>query len=157
MKPNQVNKLYSKLTPHEQANLAFEANANGDNANFEAINSAVEWHNYNMPHYDYRTRSFGLLCLAWYYRGEYWQALAKWVLGLATSNGANVRQYSERLAAMNTALNQICEELNVEVQAVKKLADCCPDYFIDTNCPIRDESKHAELVKEYTELFKRMF
>ena len=37
MKPAQVNKLYSKLTPHEQAALVFEAAVNRDDDETKAI------------------------------------------------------------------------------------------------------------------------
>lgn len=153
MKAGQVNKLYSKLTPLELATLAFEANANGDNQGFEAINSALPLLSYTAPHYDYRRRTYGLVCLAFYYRGEYYQALFKKVLGMSTHDTKQNLEYSAKLAAMDAALNQVCEQINVDVETVKKTACCCADSLIIDHCSIQDEVKHNELVKEYLDVF----
>ena len=42
MKPAQVNKLYSKLIPHEQAALVMEAAARLDESEADAIMEQVE-------------------------------------------------------------------------------------------------------------------
>ncbi len=42
MKPAQVNKLYAKLTPHEQAALAVEAASRHDESAIDAILAHVE-------------------------------------------------------------------------------------------------------------------
>ena len=152
MKPAQVNKLYEKLTPEEQANLCFEANVRGDNADYEAIKSAIEYRNYQAPHHDFRLRSIGLLSLAFYYRGEYWEALSKMVLGLCL-DADEARQFSGKLAAMEAALDQTCKKLKVDVEAVRKVAGCLKGLDVVYN-PFPDVSKHRELVNQYCECFE---
>jgi len=128
LKPAQVNKLYEKLTPEEQANLCFEANVRGDNADYEAIKSAIEYRNYQAPHHDFRLRSIGLLSLAFYYRGEYWEALSKMVLGLCL-DADEARQFSGKLAGCLKGLDVVYN-------------------------PFPDVSKHRELVNQYCECFE---
>ncbi len=157
MKPVQISKLYAKLTPNEQAALAFEASVNDDIADIEAIVSAVTRRNYIMPDREYMKRSDGLILLSWFYRGEYWKNLAMgFSLSLAGTpnkqNGKLVDKYAAKLAAMEVALNQVCSQLNVDVQAVRKVAECLEDLE-----PIPPGENHAELIKQYADLFISLF
>ena len=52
MKPAQVNKLYSKLIPYEQAALCFEAAARQDEAEINDIVDSIEKHSYRCLHTD---------------------------------------------------------------------------------------------------------
>ena len=157
MKTSQINKLYSKLTPRELAVLAFEASVNDDIANMKIIMSAVAKHEYRMPDIEYMHRSNGLVLLSWFYRGEYWKNLAMGFsicfAGLpGKQNDKLADRYAAKLAAMDEALNQVCNQLNVDVQAIKKTAECLEDME-----PIPQGENHAELVKLYAEQFISLF
>jgi hypothetical protein len=56
MKAAQEDKLYSKLTPVEQAALAFEALARNDEAELDVIVDSVERLYYQCTHWQYRWR-----------------------------------------------------------------------------------------------------
>jgi hypothetical protein len=67
MKASQLNKLYSMLTPLEQASLAIGALARQDMAEFEVITDNVEMHTYPSLHADYRQRIDGYYTLGGFY------------------------------------------------------------------------------------------
>ncbi|MDD4914830.1 MAG: hypothetical protein PHW13_07310 [Methylococcales bacterium] len=60
-------------------------------------------------------------------------------------------KFAARLAAMDEALNQVCNALNVDVGAVRKVAECLDDIE-----PIPQGENHAELVKHYVDLFSKI-
>ena len=53
MKQQQVNKLYSKLTPQEQSALLFEAAIRKDENEVDLILDYVEMRTYSIPHLNY--------------------------------------------------------------------------------------------------------
>ena len=63
MKPAQVNKLYAKLTPHEQAALVIEAASRLDESEVDAILEHVERKHYISAHTDYTQRIQALTVL----------------------------------------------------------------------------------------------
>lgn len=73
MKPVQVNKLYGKLTPREQAALVFEASVRLDESEVDAILENVERKTYRSLHWDYIRRSYGLQSLVSQYGIDYWK------------------------------------------------------------------------------------
>lgn len=153
MKSTQVNKLYGKLSPYEQAALCFEAAVRNDSADVEAIKSAVEWANYHCPHYDFRRRSFGLFLLGGYYGAEYWKSYSLMLVALmqaeteVTAHKAElVFQHAGNLAAMDEALNITCKKLNVDVEAVRKMAGCQGHQK-----QLKEVANHGELVIQYCE------
>ena len=77
MKPQQINKLYSNLTPHEQANLAFSAAMRQDETEVDLILSAVKRRTYITPHVDYHTRTHGLVQLSGIFGVAYWKTFFK--------------------------------------------------------------------------------
>ena len=84
MKARQVNKLYNKLNPHEQAALAFEAISRQDDDDFQRILGSVEEKTYLVPDFDYQQRLQGLTYLGSVYGIVYWKTLCRLyaILGL---------------------------------------------------------------------------
>jgi hypothetical protein len=153
MKVGQVNKLYTKLTPHELAALAFEASVKNDIADMNSIVSAVARHEYRMLDHEYMRRANGFVYLAWFYRGEYWKNLATgYAICLTDSSDKLADQFAAKLAAMDEALDQTCKQLNVDTQAVRKIAECLEEIE-----PIPQGENHVELVKAYAEQFISLF
>jgi hypothetical protein len=143
MKLAQVNKLYDKLTPTEQANLSFEALTRHDDAELAAILDAVPLQTYQQPHFDYRSRSYGLLMVSLVYGSMYWKAKA---LILANQKPDENAVF---LAAIDVALKNACIQLNIDIDAIRTLAQC-------KRQPLMTECPKPELVAEYTEIFTSM-
>jgi hypothetical protein len=156
MKPEQVNKLYYKLTPQEQAALVFEAAAKNDEGTVDAILPHVERKTYECVHADYMRRIHSLLCLSGYYGSEYWKnralllyACHKLEVGKHETEAAAMKLYA-KIVAMEYSLAKTCALLQVDLAAVKTMAGCQPeDTFIDDDLAEVD----AELVKQYSEAF----
>ena len=77
MKQQQVNKLYSKLTPHEQAALMFEAALRKDENEVDLILDSVERRTYSTPHIEYQQRIMGIGNLSGCYGIIYWKTLCQ--------------------------------------------------------------------------------
>ncbi len=153
MKPEQVNKLYSKLTPQEQAALCFEAAIRLDEAEIKVIVNCVEKHTYQIPHSDYRQRATGLYMLALYYGTQYWRNRAFMMTALNLSSDDEGKEYGDiavrfasKLGSMDKALIDVCGRVKVDIKAIKTLADCKDELAFS-------EYVEAELVEQYTKLF----
>ena len=151
MKPAQVNKLYAKLTPHEQAALSFEAAIRNDEAEINDILVNVEKHTYHLPNAEYRQRATGLFMLALYYGTQYWKNRALMMMALHASDDPTgyeglAVQFASKLASMDAALIEVCGSLKVDIRPIKTMADCKDE-------PVFSEYVEAELVGQYTGLF----
>lgn len=153
MQQAQVEKIYPKLTPHEQAALAFEALARQDTVELGAIVGSVERQDYRGSHWDYRQRLTGFIDLAKYYGLIYWKTrCCMAVMDDKFKEGGNEADqqaalvFVDRVLAMETALQDVCAKANIDVLAVKKLALCEDEYS-------PDKCKNEELVREYVGLF----
>lgn len=131
MTPSRVDKLYSKLTPHEQASLAFESLANRKKDETDLIIGSVAQHTYQCPHFDFRRRLTDLINLSLYYGLIYWQTRNSWSMAYYQSKvkvdaaaQETAFDVEDRLLAMETALAKVCAELKIDVIAVKKIARC---------------------------------
>ena len=146
MKAAQVNKLYSKLTPHEQAALVFEAAARLDDEEVDAILEHVEKRDYRCCHADYQRRTMGLRNLVGLYGTHHWRTLA--LLSMAENSGETDKTTAllSQLAALEAALTETCDRYKVNIAAVKKLAEC-----VDTECFACGASE--EWMRHYLELF----
>jgi hypothetical protein len=149
----KIDKLYSKLTPHEQAALALESLARQDNAETDRIVGSVTQLTYRCPHFDFRRRLSGLINLSLYYALIYWKTRTYMAVAHYHSktnhdpkDQAAAFEYMDRLQAMETALAQVCDTLNIDLTAVKKIALC------EDEAVIGGEGDPA-LVDEYTGLF----
>ena len=128
MKAQQINKLYSKLTPHEQANLAFAAAMRNDEKEVDLILSAVEKRTYITTHFDYHSRTHGLVTLSGVFGIFYWKTFFK----LSTVNLSKAGEACDKVAqshinqfiALNTALNNVCKSLQIDSEDIRKFAEC---------------------------------
>jgi len=151
MKPQQINNLYSKLTPHEQANLAFAAAIRHDETEVDLILNAVEKKTYITTHVDYHTRTHGLVQLSGVFGTFYWKTFFK----LSTVNLSKTGEAFDKVAqkhinefiALNTALNNVCKSLQIDSEAIRKFAECS-----GIN-PKFEGVPDEEFLEQYTKLF----
>ena len=153
MKPNQIDKLYSKLTPHEQAALCMEASARQDRVDFDAIADSVPRVTYQGSHLDYSQRLTGLYSLAGLYGTIYWKNRALMMIALHASDEPDGNEecaiaFAAKVASMNAALFDACQIFKVDINAIKKLADC-------EDQPTFSQYVDAEMIEQYTELFTK--
>lgn len=153
MRAQQVNKLYSKLTPHEQAALAFEAAAQTKGEECDLIINSVEQRTYDAPHIDYQTRMQGLMQFSLSYGIFFWKRLCQ--IGSAPALEADgvhvdVQPIMDDFASMNVAFENICDKLKVDPVVVRKFAEC--------GCyqPLSDAEVKDHLVEKYTDLFTKI-
>ena len=155
MKQQQVNKLYSKLTPHEQAALLFEAAIRQDENEADLILDSVERQTYSTPHIDYQQRITGLINLSGCYGITYWKTLCQLSSLMALSlddesYDKTARLFINKINSMDAALEAVCKELNIDVVAIKKFAEC-NDYH-----PNFDVDIENKFVEQYTEFFSKI-
>lgn len=155
MKPSQVNKLYSKLTPHEQAALVIEAAARLDESEADAIMEQVERKHYLTCHADYTRRIHALTALIGQYGIEYWKNRALMLLACEYAEQGSQQaeapalQFLAKTLALESAIVEVCKRLKVDVMAIKKMAGC-PD---DDVKPEELQKADVELMKQYEVMF----
>ena len=143
MKTSHVNKLYSQLTPKEQATLVFEATVRRNDDEADTITASVPMQTYPRYHFDYMNRSLGLWQLTGFYGTIYFKTRA---LMLSSNDPA---RYLARIASMDAALVAVCHRIKVSVDAIKTQALC-------SNEPVFSDYVQEDLVAEYTEIFQQM-
>ena len=156
MKQQQINKLYSKLTPNEQANLAFEAAMRKDEKDVDLILNSVERCTYITMHKEYQVRSYGLVQLSGIYGIFYWKTLCQLgtLIGLYVNSKDDkytraTQQYINEIYSMNVALDAVCKELKIAPDVIKNFAEC------ETTQPNFDGQPNDKLIEQYTELFSK--
>lgn len=158
MKPSQVNKLYSKLTPHEQAALVIEAAARLDESEADAIMEQVERKHYIATHADYTRRIHALTALVGQYGIEYWKTRALMLAACEYADQGNQQadeaalQFLAKAVALESAIVEVCKRLKVDVKAIKKMAGC-PDEDVK---PRELEKANKRLVEQYVGMFIRL-
>ena len=155
MKPRNINKLYSKLTPQEQAALVIEAASRLDESDIDAILEHVERKTYLSAHADYTRRICALQTLIGQYGIEYWKNRALMLLAVTYAEdgreGAETTamQFLATVVALESAIVQVCNHFKVDVAAIKKMAGCPGNDAKPSELPLVD----AALVKRYIDLF----
>ena len=156
MKQQQINKLYNKLTPHEQASLTFEAAMRKDENEVDLILNSVERRTYITLHKEYHARSSGLVQLSGIYGIFYWKTLCQ--LGALFGLYANskddkfsraIQLYEDEIYSMNVALEVVCKELKIASDVIKIYAEC------EATQPKFDGQPNDKLIEQYTELFSK--
>jgi hypothetical protein len=145
MKPAQIEKLYTKLTPHEKAALCFSAAVRQDRNEIDSIVASVEQHNYKCLDYRYRKRAMGLYMLAFFYGGWYWKTRTLMVTATLSNHAEEAHLFLNKLSSMDTALIAVCEQVKVDISAVKTLASCNLE-------PSFNQWAEPEQVAQYTEM-----
>lgn len=129
MKPNQFNKLLSKLTSEEQAALMFNAVARADNKEIDVILACVPKHAYTSPDADYRNRLVLIQTLVSNYGIEYWKlrALISQAKDFARQGYVEIEIAISKLLAKAVALEiaivEACNQLKLDVELVKTSID----------------------------------
>ena len=164
MKPEQLTELYSKLTPEELGNLAINAITRFDEKELDLIIDSVERNTYECSHVDYinRLRSFERLALT--YGVQFWKIHALATLALKHHNHGLDGYISEpkkqatqlsnsfliSMASMEIALIRVCEQSQIDINAVKWLAECEDN---DIFMPVTLDMATDEQITVYTALF----
>jgi len=156
MKPKQINKLYSNLTPHEQANLSFAAALRHDENEGDLIISSVEKRTYMTVHVDYHNRLHGLVQLSGIFGTAYWKTFFK----LSTANLSKTGEAFDKVAqqhinefiSLNTALNNVCQSLQIDSEAIRTFAQCSDMNSDFEGLPFKGHANESFL-KQYTNLF----
>jgi hypothetical protein len=157
MKPAQVNKLYSKLTPHEQAALVIEAAARLDESEADAIMEQVERKHYLATHADYTRRIHALTALIGQYGIEYWKTRTLMLIACEYAEQgqqaeAPALRFLAKCMALESAIVEVCKRLKVDVLAIKKMAGCPDNETPEFLTPIDEE-----LVRQYIESYAGLF
>jgi hypothetical protein len=143
MKVAQVNKLYSKLTLHEKAALAFEASVRQDDAERTAIINSIPKQAYEMRSYEFFKRNQEIVSLSLLY-GMIWWKTYTYVIRYGNN--------AARLANIDAALVEVCRRIKVDIESVRMNALCAN---------ISDFSQYAEAgaeeIAEITEIFMSIF
>lgn len=158
MKTAQLDKLYSKLTAYEQANLFFEAAVRQDNAELDAIVNSLERRSYRAFSPEFKNRQEGLFMLAWTYGIGYWKNREMLIRAVTVykKTGSEAAlglglDAADELTSMEAALADVCKRINIDIDAVKTVAQCKDEIIFDD-----EELANPETVKQYTELFMSM-
>jgi predicted secreted protein len=158
MKPSQVNKLYAKLTPHEQAALVLEAAARLDENEADAIMEQVERKHYIATHADYTRRIHALTALVGQYGIEYWKIRTLMLLACENADQGNQQvdktalRFLAKCVALESAIVEVCKLAKVDIKAIKKMAGC-PDDDVQSEAL---QKADVELVKQYTDMFREL-
>lgn len=159
MKPAQVNKLYAKLTPHEQAALVIEAAARLDENEADAIMEQVERKHYIATHADYTRRIHALTTLVGQYGIEYWKLRTLMLLACDYAEQGNQEaeapalRFRAKCVALESAIVEVCKLAKVDIKAIKTMAGC-PD---DDVKPEELQKADVELVKAYIKSYAGLF
>jgi hypothetical protein len=151
--PAQVEKLYPKLDNDQLAALVFNALARGDDDERLTILGSVGQKHYQCLDQEFSLRLDGYTDLGMFYGMVYWKArCCMEVMGnnhKERGDGADQEAafvFLDKLQAMDSALQEVCAKLNIDVLAMKKIAGCYDEY-------IPDKCGNGELVREYVGLF----
>ena len=152
MKIGQIDKLYSKLSAQQQANLLFSAVAQGNANEADAIESSVEQNTYRMADLEFHRQLLQLQHVVGTYSREYWRLRALMMYHVSNDEAdlSTTKQFIDNLLALEQALVDVCKQLNVDFTSVKKLALCLDidDITPETTLPVADD----ELVANFTQL-----
>jgi hypothetical protein len=143
MKMAQVTKLYSGLTGHEKAAMAFEAVARGDISTCNDIVASMPMQSYIGVDIDYRERVNGITLLALYYGIFWYQQKSLLIYGEGKDDVTDIMQ---RLAAIHYALVEVCDKYHVDIDSVKITASCRNEVVPTWFAP-------PERIAEYSEMF----
>jgi hypothetical protein len=138
MKRDPITKMYDKLTPKQQAALAFNHLLTGNEAETDKVVGAVRYKNYSCKDADFEEPfdSYRAMVLVWTI--EYWQLYAQQLEALVRLNSYTRRKDWPRadqaheqlehlascLSAIDRALRSVCEVQGIDANAVRVMAGC---------------------------------
>lgn len=138
MKRDPIAKMYDKLTPKQQAALAFNHLLTGNEAETDKVVDAVRYKNYSCKDSDFEEPfdSYRTMVLVWTI--EYWQLYAQQLEALVRLNlhtrrkdwirADQTHEQLERLgsclSAIDCALRSVCDAQGIDADAVRVMAGC---------------------------------
>lgn len=156
MKTSQkAAKLYPRLRPVEQANLAIEAIMQGDIDTVDAVEAAVPRVLYKDYHVDYARRIAGLQLLDANYCALFWKnrALMFFCNQRAQAGDAEFTTLRAKclakIVAIEAAFTTVCERLKIDPSLMRKSVGVGANSCLPKELPPADEG----LVKHYIDLF----
>lgn len=164
MKRDPITKMYDKLTPKQQAALAFNHLLTGNEAETDKVVGAVRYKNYNCKDADFEEPfdSYRTMVLVWTI--EYWQIYAQKLEALVRLNSHTRRkewlkadhaheqldQLDSYLSAIDRSLQAVCEIQGINADAVRAMAGCRS--FV----PAAPDAEHeAEVRERLTDIVSR--
>jgi len=156
MKRDPIAKMYDKLTPKQQAALAFNHLLTGNEAETDKVVGAVRYKNYSCKDADFEEPfdSYRTMVLVWVI--EYWQLYAQQLEALVRLNlhtrrkdwikadqaHEQLERQSRCLSAINRALQGVCEARGIDAAAVRVMAGCRP--FASAASDVEHEAEFRE-------------
>lgn len=122
MKIIATEKLYKQLLPTQAAAMAFEAAVRNDAAELALIVKSQPLIEYRTPSVDYFYRSIGLLEMSLFYGLLYWRETACLMRAGYQYDDNKATQAGAMLGSLDAALVQVCDNLNVDINSVRKRA-----------------------------------
>ena len=162
-----ITKLYKQLTPKELGNLAVDAIISKDFKGAELIKNSVERKTYECNDMEYQSRLNGIVQLGLFYGVEWWKNQALLTAGLWLTNQtepdtniqnhdddaiAAIKELQARLASLELAINQICEQSQIDINAVKYWAGI-EERMNMVFMPILSHCHNEKWLNYYLELF----
>ncbi len=140
MKRDPITKMYDKLTPKQQAALAFNHLLTGNEAETDKVVGAVRYKNYNCKDAEFEEPfdSYRTMALVWTI--EYWQLYGQQLEALVRLNlhtrrkdwiradlaHEQLEHLGSCLSAIDRALRKVCEVQGIDANAVRAMAGCRP-------------------------------
>lgn len=150
MKLNTTDKLYKQLSPTQAAAMAFEAAVRKDADELALIVRSQPLLEYRTPSVDYMHRSIGLCQMSLFYGVIYWKETARLIRAGHHYNDDIANQAGATLGSMDAALTQVCDNLKVDIAAVKQQA------MIPGDGGDYQEFADAALTAEFIEILIRL-
>jgi hypothetical protein len=133
--------------------MIFAAVARRDHDEAQTILSRVERVHYQSVHADYQQRLMSLQALASVYGLEYWKVRALMLYVEIKGAEDATERFLQKTLALEVALVAICERLNVDIAAIKTMAQCPDTEAAKKPLPPAD----AELVSQYDAMLTTVF
>lgn len=154
-----ISKLYKHMTSKELAALAFANLANNDPLEEARISDAVPRHTYICLDATFRQHLDSIFNMACCWSIQYWQCKSY----LLASNGVllahlhdktatdqlavddeMVERYSQQIAALELALEEICHEYHIDINTVKQIAGITTSTTTRKTTPDADYLQHIK-------------
>jgi hypothetical protein len=137
MKSNGITKLYAELTNKERAAISFRYMAEGNEIEVDRIVASVPRFTYRCPDYEYRAWLYAFFSVWSIGAMEHWQCRSRAVAAMC---GAQIQLlqkqkgsvskfiaaqqlWESRLLALDAALEAVCEEHGIDVDAMRGLTE----------------------------------
>jgi len=154
-----ISKLYKHMTSKELAALAFANLANNDPLEEARISDAVSRHTYICLDATFRQHLDSIFNMACCWSIQYWQCKSyllasngvllahlhdKTATDQLTVDDEMVERYSQQIAALELALEEICHEYHIDINTVKQIAGITTSTTTRKTTPDADYLQHIK-------------